>query len=112
MIEKNSISHYHVPLAGEEEGGVSIAPPSVIKQAELLRAAPFVFPFEERVQFFTRLVASNRRATQGQLQDFLLGPSIYVTARRDHIYEDAFAELAHGQGKKTNAYIACHHGYW
>ena len=82
----------------EEGGGISLAPPSVVKQAELLRAAPFVFPFEERVQFFTRLVASNRTNAQGQYQDFLLGPSIHVTARRDHIYEDAFAELAHGQG--------------
>ena len=84
---------------GEEEGGVSVAPPSVVKQAELLRAAPFVFPFEERVQFFTKLVASNRTNAQGRYQDFLLGPSIHVTARRDHIYEDAFSELARGQGK-------------
>lgn len=57
-----------------------------------------MFPFEERVQYFTKLVASNRHTTQGQLQDFLMGPSIHVSARRDHIYEDAFAELAHGQG--------------
>ena len=90
-------------LAEEEEGGVSIAPPSVIKQAELLRAAPFVFPFKERVQFFTRLVASNRTTTQGRLQDFLVGPSIHVTARRDHIYEDAFSELAHGQGMRQKS---------
>ena len=89
----------HLTDGGEEEGGVSVAPPSVVKQAELLRAAPFVFPFEERVQFFTRLVASNRTNAQGRYQDFLLGPSIHVTARRDHIYEDAFSELAHGQGK-------------
>ena len=28
------------------------------------------------------------------MQDFLLGPSISVKARRDHLYEDAFSELA------------------
>ena len=75
----------------------------MLKQAELLREAPFVFPFEERVQYFTKLVASNRQTTQGQLQDFLMGPSIHVSARRDHIYEDAFAELAHGQGTEIRS---------
>ena len=93
---------------------------SVLKQAKLLQIAPFVFPFIERVkvglprilvgggvvlldlccptQFFQELVIHQRRELQGHLQDFLIGPAKHVTARRNHIYEDAFSELAHDAG--------------
>ncbi len=90
------------------------------KQAQLLKVAPFVFPFIERVkvsltedctfavcqaslpcQFFQQLVSHDRRAVQGQLQDFLMGPGLHLTARRNYIYEDAFAKLAHGEGQSA-----------
>ncbi len=74
------------------------ASPSVLKQAELLKSAPFVFPFIERVRFFTSLVVQDRSLSQGRHQEFLMGPSISFSVRRSHIYEDAFAELAQGQG--------------
>ncbi len=74
------------------------ASPSVLKQAELLRKTPFVFPFIERVRFFTSLVTQDRSQSQGRHQEFLMGPSIKVSVRRTHIYEDAFSELAQGQG--------------
>lgn len=32
-------------------------------------------------------------SSQGTLQDFMIGPSVSITARRTHIYEDAFLEL-------------------
>ena len=73
--------------------------PGVLKQAELLKKAPFVFPFIERVKFFTSLVTQDRSSSQGRHQEFLLGPSISLTVRRSHIYEDAFSELAQGQGE-------------
>lgn len=104
---------------------------AVLKQAELLQTAPFVFPFIERVkvpnllsytpsdstcgytvmsnitntlcflQFFRELVAHDKGTVQGHLQDFLLGPGLHVTARRNYIYQDAFSELAQGVGKDT-----------
>lgn len=87
-----------------------------MRQAELLKTAPFLFPFIERVkvptsqsvcqtvsystrfapQFFHQLVAHDKKMVQGHLQDFLLGPGLHVTARRSHIYQDAFSELAQG----------------
>lgn len=76
-----------------------IAPPHVLKYAELLKTAPFVFPFVERVQFFRTLVMDDRASVQGHYQDFLLGPSLSLTIRRDHVYQDAFAELARDAGQ-------------
>ena len=75
------------------------APPHILKQVELLRVAPFVFPFVERVKFFWTLVSHDRSSVQGHLQEFLLGPSHSLTIRREHVYEDAFAELAKDAGK-------------
>ena len=40
----------------------------------------------------------SKRSIQGNLQDFLIGPSLRVTARRNHIYEDAFSDLSQGKG--------------
>ena len=74
------------------------AAPSVLKQADLLKSAPFVFPFIERVKFFSSLVIQDRSSSQGRHQEFLMGPSINLSVRRNHVYEDAFAELAQGQG--------------
>ncbi len=74
------------------------SPPQLLKQAELLKAAPFVFSFVERVKFFRSLVQHDHEAAQGPLQDFLMGPSLSLTVRRDHVYEDAFAELAKDAG--------------
>jgi ubiquitin-protein ligase E3 C len=71
--------------------------PSVIRSAELLKRAPFVFPFEERVRFFRSLVMQSKRSIRGHLQEFLIGPSLQVQARRNHIYEDAFSDLSQGK---------------
>jgi hypothetical protein len=84
--------------AEEEEQEVLSVPPHIMKHAELLRLAPFVFPFVERVRFFRTLIAHDRGHVQGRHQDFLMGPSISLTIRRDHVYEDAFSELARDTG--------------
>ena len=52
------------------------------------------------LQFFYRLVFDSRQNVQGTMQDFLLGPSISVTARRTHLYEDAFSVLASADLRK------------
>ena len=83
--------------ADEDSTALSVGA-SVLKQAELLKIAPFVFPFLERVKFFTSLIVYDHSSSQGQQQEFLMGPSLHVKARRDHLYEDAFAELAQGAG--------------
>lgn len=77
------------------------APPHILKYAELLRSTPFVFPFVERVKFFRTLVTHDRTGVQGQYQEFLMGPSHALTIRRDHVYEDAFAELARDAGEEV-----------
>lgn len=73
--------------------------PHVLKYAELLKSTPFVFPFVERVRFFRGLVTHDRTGVQGRYQDFLMGPSLSLTVRREHVYEDAFAELARDAGE-------------
>lgn len=78
--------------------------PHVTKHAELLQLAPFVFPFVERVQFFRTLIAHDRAHVQGRHQDFLMGPRISLTIRRDHVYEDAFTELARDAGKREGGW--------
>jgi len=85
----------------EEEDTDSVVKvlPHILKQSDLLQIAPFVFPFVERVKFFQKLVIHDRTKEQGQYQDFLLGPSLSITVRRDHVYEDAFSELARGASK-------------
>lgn len=72
-----------------------------MKHAELLRLAPFVFPFVERVRFLRALITHDRTSVQGRYQDFLMGPSLSLTIRRDHVYEDAFAELAKDAGSMS-----------
>ena len=40
----------------------------------------------------------SKRSIRGHLQEFLIGPSLQVQARRNHIYEDAFSDLSQGKG--------------
>ena len=68
-------------------------PAHVLKCVELLRDAPFLFPFVERVRFFNALIVDDREKVQGQFQAFLQGRSINLTVRREHVYEDAFDKL-------------------
>ena len=96
--------HLYIDDELEDDVGAFLLPPHMLKHVELLRQAPFLFPFVERVKFFNSLVMLDRRQVQGQYQAFLQGRSFNITIRREHVYEDAFAELAKGIG--TSAY-AC-----
>ena len=87
---------------GEEESDVvrSSLPPNILKQAELLREAPFLFPFVERVRFFNSLIVHNRMHVQGAYQAFLQGRSVKITVHRDRVYEDAFTSLGGDTGEE------------
>uniref|UniRef100_A0A182QT97 Ubiquitin-protein ligase E3C n=1 Tax=Anopheles farauti TaxID=69004 RepID=A0A182QT97_9DIPT len=65
-----------------------------IRSITILREIPFVVPFNTRVGVFQGLVAADKLRTQGELQGFLQGPSINLTVRRSHLYEDAFDKLS------------------
>uniref|UniRef100_A0A182VM51 HECT-type E3 ubiquitin transferase n=1 Tax=Anopheles merus TaxID=30066 RepID=A0A182VM51_ANOME len=65
-----------------------------IRSITILREIPFVVPFNTRVGVFQGLVAADKLRTQGDLQGFLQGPSIHLTVRRSHLYEDAFDKLS------------------
>ncbi len=83
----------------EEEAVYSMVSPSVLKQAKLLREAPFLFPFVERVRFFRSLLAHARVEVQGQYQAFLQGRSHNITIHRERVYEDAFSTLGGDTGE-------------
>ncbi|XP_055601145.1 ubiquitin-protein ligase E3C [Uranotaenia lowii] len=65
-----------------------------IRSITILREIPFVVAFNTRVGVFQGLVAADKLRTQGDLQGFLQGPSIQLTVRRSHLYEDAFDKLS------------------
>ena len=44
-------------------------------------------------------------SSQGHLQDFMMGPALHITARRTHLYEDAFAKLSMEGNTSTHVYI-------
>ncbi|XP_055923583.1 ubiquitin-protein ligase E3C [Eupeodes corollae] len=64
-----------------------------IRSITILREIPFVVPFSKRVGILQGLVAADKMRVQGNLQAFLQGPSILLTVRRSHLYEDAFDKL-------------------
>ncbi|EDW74671.1 uncharacterized protein Dwil_GK15782 [Drosophila willistoni] len=71
-------------------------PPMSTKQMRsitILREIPFVVAFNKRVSILQGLVAANKMRVQGNLQAFLQGPSIVITVRRSHLYEDAYDKL-------------------
>lgn len=71
-------------------------PPMSIKEIRsitILREIPFVVDFSKRVSILQGLVAADKIRMQGHFQDFLQGPSITLTVRRTHLYEDAYDKL-------------------
>ncbi|XP_055372353.1 ubiquitin-protein ligase E3C [Condylostylus longicornis] len=64
-----------------------------IRSITILREIPFVVPFNQRVSILQGLIAADKIRVQGNLQGFLHGPSILLTVRRSHLYEDAYDKL-------------------
>lgn len=85
------------PIRDFTREDVEDGPPLSTKQVRsitILREIPFVVAFNTRVGVFQGLVAADKLRTQGDLQGFLQGPSIQLTVRRSHLYEDAFDKLS------------------
>ncbi|XP_077295571.1 ubiquitin-protein ligase E3C isoform X2 [Arctopsyche grandis] len=71
-------------------------PPLTTKEVRtltILKETPFVVPFSQRVLIFQGLNFRDKQEYQGDLTNFLQGPSIQIVIRRSHIYEDAFIRL-------------------
>ncbi|XP_075165628.1 ubiquitin-protein ligase E3C [Haematobia irritans] len=64
-----------------------------IRSITILREIPFVVSFSKRVGILQGLMAADKMRVQGNLQAFLQGPSIMLTVRRSHLYEDAYDKL-------------------
>jgi len=62
----------------------------VLAAAELLKRCPFMIPFSVRAKVFSQWVAEERNLVN---QDFFAGGGVWVTVRREFIYEDAYAAL-------------------
>lgn len=76
----------------ENSGGPPISTKQ-IRSITILREIPFVVPFSQRVSILQGLIAADKIRVQGDLQGFLQGPSIQLTVRRSHLYEDAYDKL-------------------
>ncbi|CAB3256415.1 unnamed protein product [Arctia plantaginis] len=77
--------------ASHDEG-----PPLTIKELRtitILREIPFVVPFSTRVLIFQGLLTREKRDHWYEMANFNEGPSINISVRRTHLYEDAFDKL-------------------
>lgn len=76
-------------------------PPSMKQQRSvtILRDIPFVVSFARRVNILQGLISSDKMKIQGGLQSFLQGPSIHLSVRRSHLYEDSFDKLRPENGE-------------
>uniref|UniRef100_A0A1E1WF09 Ubiquitin-protein ligase E3C n=2 Tax=Pectinophora gossypiella TaxID=13191 RepID=A0A1E1WF09_PECGO len=76
----------------QEEG-----PPLTIKELRtvtILREIPFVVPFSTRVLIFQGLLIREKQDHWYEMTNFNEGPSINISVRRSHLYEDAFDKLS------------------
>ncbi|KAG6450503.1 hypothetical protein O3G_MSEX006627 [Manduca sexta] len=89
--------HRHYPpqlsaVLSQEDG-----PPLTIKELRtvtILREIPFVVPFSTRVLIFQGLLAREKNDHWYEMTNFNEGPSINISVRRTHLYEDAFDKLS------------------
>ncbi|KAJ0182387.1 hypothetical protein K1T71_001756 [Dendrolimus kikuchii] len=72
-------------------------PPLTIKELRtvtILREIPFVVPFATRVLIFQGLLLREKHDHWYEMTNFNEGPSINISVRRTHLYEDAFDKLS------------------
>ncbi|XP_053982366.1 ubiquitin-protein ligase E3C [Hylaeus anthracinus] len=65
-----------------------------VRTLTLLREIPFVVPFSDRVVVFQSLIYRDKSEQQGDVTNFMQGPSIKISVRRNYLYEDAFQKLS------------------
>ena len=76
------------------DGRSQVQRENLVKIVKILKALPFVVPFDDRAAIFQRLIASSRAAARDQMDPF--GghhPNLFFDIRRDHVYQDAFDSL-------------------
>lgn len=95
--------HYQTVTIFPESGGPPLSTKQ-IRSITILREIPFVVPFNTRVGILQGLLSADKLRAQGDLQGFLQGPSIQLTVRRSHLYEDAFDKLRTENGKTLSFY--------
>lgn len=85
------------PIRDFTREDVDSGPPLSTKQMRsvtILREIPFVVSFNERVNILQGLLIADKIKSQGELQNFLQGPSVHIKIRRSHLYEDSFDKLS------------------
>ncbi|XP_025111485.1 ubiquitin-protein ligase E3C-like isoform X2 [Pomacea canaliculata] len=82
-LTKMNIDDERPPLANRE-----------VRNLIILTELPFVVSFEERVKILQRLIQGEKEEHQGEMHNFMMGPTISVMIRRNYIYEDAFEKLS------------------
>ncbi|XP_046334142.2 ubiquitin-protein ligase E3C-like [Haliotis rufescens] len=65
-----------------------------VRNLVILTELPFVVSFFDRVKILQRLINADKEESQGDMSNFMMGPSINVMIRRNYIYEDAFDKLS------------------
>ncbi|XP_063395378.1 ubiquitin-protein ligase E3C [Cydia fagiglandana] len=83
----------HLHHARDQDEG----PPLTIKELRtvtILREIPFVVPFSTRVLIFQGLLVREKHDHWYEMSNFNEGPSINISVRRTHLYEDAFDKLS------------------
>ncbi|CDS05598.1 hypothetical protein LRAMOSA08126 [Lichtheimia ramosa] len=68
----------------------------------VLNNIPFIIPFEQRVEIFRMFVQNDRQRNN---IDQFIGPSVNVTIRRNHVFEDGFSQL-YTRGKDLKGKVA------
>ncbi|KAA8499828.1 E3 ubiquitin-protein ligase UPL6 [Porphyridium purpureum] len=64
--------------------------PRVLAAATFLKRVPFFIPFDLRAKIFSQLVTEER---EEQSAEFFASSGIWVTIRREYLFEDAFASM-------------------
>ncbi|XP_028519047.1 ubiquitin-protein ligase E3C-like [Exaiptasia diaphana] len=80
---------------GTTEGVIQLGMSAMTtRQMSILQHIPFVVPFRDRVMLLQRIINKDRNYAQGELQNFMMGPSIDITIHRKYLYQDAFDALS------------------
>ncbi|XP_073957789.1 ubiquitin-protein ligase E3C-like [Choristoneura fumiferana] len=84
-------------LAAALQRAADEGPPLTIKELRtvtILREIPFVVPFSTRILIFQGLLVREKHDHWYEMSNFNEGPSINISVRRTHLYEDAFDKLS------------------
>ncbi|XP_062509261.1 ubiquitin-protein ligase E3C-like [Corticium candelabrum] len=88
----SSLKQFNIDVFFKDSSECQLRFPSSLQNIVLLTNIPYIFPFQERVKLFSEILTRDQLENGGELADFNVG-IMSVTARRDWVYEDAFAAL-------------------